>query len=61
MGYHEIKKFLHGKGHHNLDKCGSLQSRKRVTNPTFDRGIICKIYKEVMKLYVKQIDHTIKS
>jgi hypothetical protein len=50
MGPHETEKPLEGKGP-SIGQNGQLIKRKKIfTNPTSDRGLISKIYKELKKL-----------
>jgi hypothetical protein len=44
-----------------LRKIGVTDWKKIFTNPTSDRGLICKIYKEFKKLTSKKPNTTIKN
>ena len=53
MGLHQTKKFLHSKGNHQQNK-KTTQEWENIFANTSDKGLISKIYKELIKLNTKK-------
>jgi hypothetical protein len=54
MGPHETKRLLKGKEHFQRDKMAVCRMGKLFANPTFDRGLIPKIYQELKKIDINK-------
>lgn len=50
MRLHQTKNFLHRKGIHQQNKMATYRIEKKFANHVTDKGLICKIYKEITKL-----------
>jgi selenocysteine-specific translation elongation factor len=60
MGLHETKSFCKSKEDTIIGQHSSLQNVKMIfTNPTSDKGLISKIYKELKKLSINRPNNRI--
>ena len=50
MGSHEAKKLLQGKAHCPQDKMAAYRLENIYINPTYDRGVLSKVYKQLKAL-----------
>jgi hypothetical protein len=53
MGFHQIKKFLHGKGNNYQNKKKLTEWKKIVVTYSLDKGLVSRMYKELKKLNTK--------
>ena len=60
MGPPETRSFCKAKDTVNKTKTQPTEWEKFFTNPTLDRGLISKIYKELKKLDIKRTNNPIK-
>ena len=51
-----MKKIMHNKGNNQLDKRQSNKWEKIFANHVFDKGLILRLYKELVKLNRKQLN-----
>jgi hypothetical protein len=57
----KLQSFCRAKDTVNRTKWQPTDWEKIFTNPTFDRGLISNIYKELKKLYYRQSNNPIKN
>ena len=50
MGHNQTDKFMHTKGNHKKKKRQSMDWEKIVSNNATDKGLISKIYKQLIQL-----------
>jgi hypothetical protein len=60
MGHHKIEKLLKARDTINRTKRQPTDWEKIFTNPTSDRGLISKIYKELKKAVSREPNNPIK-
>ena len=54
MGLHQIKKLFHSKGNHQQNEKQLTEWEKMFANDISDKGLMSKIYKELLLLNIKK-------